>query len=127
MTDPISFAACLRCARVAARRLLAVLVPLACLGMPHGAGAAVAPLGPSYPVSELEIEYALDHPRHIDPRELLDLEVGLAPAGDTYTAPRPVDRTVRIRLSSLPRGAILSATAIQHINRFIVSTFNRAG
>ena len=79
-----------------------------------------APLGPTYPVSEFEIEYALDHPRHMPEQEILDLEIGLSSAGAAYTAPRPVDRTVRLRLASLPRGAILSATAIQHINQFIV-------
>ncbi|MGH0030544.1 MAG: ShlB/FhaC/HecB family hemolysin secretion/activation protein [Myxococcota bacterium] len=78
-------------------------------------------------MSDFVIEYALDHPRHIPEAELLDLEVGLAPAGAAYTAPRPVDRTVRMRLASLPDDARLSATAIQHINQFIVSTFNRSG
>ena len=92
-----------------------------------GAQAAVAPVGPTYPVSDFVIEYALDHPRHIPEGELLDLEVGLSSAGVAYTAPRPVDRTVRMRLSSLPDGAVLSATAIQHINQYIVSTFNRSG
>src|SRR5512145_1682800 len=90
-----------------------------------GARAAVAPAGPSYAVSGIEIEYALDHPRHIPEADLLDLEVGLASEGDAYTAPRPVDRTVRMRLSSIPPGAVLTATAIQHINQYIVSSFNR--
>jgi hemolysin activation/secretion protein len=113
--------ASLRCAWLAA-----CCAAFAVLASP-GAQAAVTPLGPSYPVSGFEIEYALDHPHHIDEQDLLDLEIGLSSAGDAYTAPRPVDRTVRIRLSSLPRGAVLSATAIQHINQFIVSTFNRQG
>jgi hemolysin activation/secretion protein len=80
-----------------------------------------------YPVSGFEIEYALDHPRHIPLEELQDLEVGLAPQGLSYTAPRPVDRTVRMRLSSLPEGASFSATAIQHITQYLVATFNRRG
>lgn len=91
------------------------------------ARAATRPLGPSYPVSSFEISYALDHPKQLDPRDLLDLEVGLTAVGDTYTAPRPVDRTVRMRLSSLPASAHFTATAIQHIDRYIVSTLNRAG
>jgi hemolysin activation/secretion protein len=92
-----------------------------------GARGAVAPAGSGYPVSAIEIEYALDHPRHIPEADLLDLEVGLATEGDAYTAPRPVDRTVRMRLSSIPRGAVLTASAIQHINQYIVSSFNRRG
>jgi hemolysin activation/secretion protein len=88
---------------------------------------AVAPTGPAYPVSAIQIEYALDHPRHIPEADLLELEVGLATDGDAYTAPRPVDRTVRMRLSSIPRGAVLTASAIQHINQYIVSSFNRRG
>jgi hypothetical protein len=83
--------------------------------------------GPLYPVSAFAIEYALDHPRHLDERDVLDLEVGLTAAEAGYVAPRPVDRTVRLRLSSLPRNAYFSATAIQHINQYIVSSFNRRG
>jgi len=83
--------------------------------------------GPVYPVTAFEIEYALDHPRHIPLEELLDLEVGLSSQGLAYVAPRPVDRTVRMRLSSLPEGASFSAAAIQHITQFIVSSFNRRG
>ncbi len=83
--------------------------------------------GPVYPVSDFVIEYALDHPRHMNEQDLLDLEVGLYAGDEAYVAPRPVDRTVRLRLSSLPRNAYFSATAIQHINQYIVSSFNRAG
>jgi hemolysin activation/secretion protein len=83
--------------------------------------------GPVYPVSAFEIEYALDHPRHIPVAELLELEVGLSSHGQAYVAPRPVDRTVRMRLASLPEGASFSATAIQHITQFLVSSFNRRG
>ncbi|MGD8394408.1 MAG: ShlB/FhaC/HecB family hemolysin secretion/activation protein [Candidatus Eiseniibacteriota bacterium] len=88
---------------------------------------ATGPVGPTYPVSDFVVEYALDHPRHIPEVDVLDLEVGLTSVGSAYTAPRPVDRTVRMRLSSLPEGAQLTATAIQHINQYIVSTFNRSG
>lgn len=83
--------------------------------------------GPTYPVSAFEIEYALDHPRHIPEVELLDLEVGLTGEPGTLTAPRPVDRTMRMRLSAPPQGVSFTADAIQHINRYIVSTFNRRG
>jgi hemolysin activation/secretion protein len=83
--------------------------------------------GPVYPVSAIRVEYALDHPRHIPAQELLDLEVGLASEGLSYVAPRPVDRTVRMRLSSLPEGASFSATAIQHITQYLVAILNRRG
>jgi hemolysin activation/secretion protein len=78
-------------------------------------------------VSAFEIEYALDHPRHIPVEELLDLEVGLRSTTEAYVAPRPVDRTVRMRLSTLPRNATFSVTALQHVTQHLVSTFNRAG
>jgi hemolysin activation/secretion protein len=111
--------ASLRLAGLAIAGLLALAAP--------GARAAVAPGVPAYPVSAIEIEYALDHPRHIPEADLLDLEVGLTSEGVAYTAPRPVDRTVRMRLSSIPPGAVLTASAIQHINQYIVSSFNRRG
>lgn len=100
---------------------------LAALLLAAPAAALQTALGPVYPVSSFEIEYALDHPRHIPVQELLDIEVGLSSLGLAYTAPRPVDRTVRMRLSSLPEGASFSATAIQHITQYIVSSFNRRG
>lgn len=80
-----------------------------------------------YPVSEFRIEYALEHPHQIPVQDLLDLEVGLRATEDAYVAPRPVDRTVRMRLSALPRGASFGASALLHINQYIVSTFNRRG
>jgi len=83
--------------------------------------------GPTYPVSAFEIEYALDHPRHIPEIELLDLEVGFTGEPGVMTAPRPVDRTMRMRLSAPPPGVAFTVDAIQHINRYIVSTFNRRG
>jgi hemolysin activation/secretion protein len=83
--------------------------------------------GPMFPVSAFEVDYALEHPRHLPIQQILDLEVGLRSTVNGYVAPRPVDRTVRMRLSSLPRNASFSASAIQHINQFIVSTFNRNG
>jgi hemolysin activation/secretion protein len=106
------------------RPLLCALVALLC-GAP--AAALRTAFGPVYPVSSFQIEYALDHPRHIPVEELLDLEVGLSSQGLAYVAPRPVDRTVRMRLSALPEGASFSATAIQHITQFVVSTFSRRG
>ncbi len=83
--------------------------------------------GPAYPVSAFEIEYALDQPRHIPEIELLDLEVGFTGEPGILTAPRPVDRTMRMRLSAPPQGVAFTAEAIQHINRYIVTTFNRRG
>lgn len=83
--------------------------------------------GPLYPVTAFEIEYALEHSDHIPVEDLLDLEVGLRLTPNGFVAPRPVDRTVRMRLSSLPRNALFSATAIQHINQHIVSTLGRRG
>jgi hemolysin activation/secretion protein len=58
---------------------------------------------------------------------VLDLEVGLRRADEAYVAPRPVDRTVRMRLSALPRDASFGASAILHINQHIVASFNRRG
>ena len=78
----------------------------AALLLPMGAAAQV--FGQLYPISRFEIEYALDLPRDIPIRELLNLEV-------------------RMRLSSLPRGGLFSVTALQHITQHLVSTFNRRG
>ena len=82
---------------------------------------------PVYRVSEIIVEYALDSPQQIPLDEVLDLEVGLKRAEDAYVAPRPVDRTVRIRLSALPRDASFGASALLHINQYIVASFNRRG
>jgi hypothetical protein len=82
---------------------------------------------PVYRVSEIVAEYALDSPQQIPLDEVLDLEIGLRRAEDAYVAPRPVDRTVRMRLSALPRDASFGASAILHINQSIVSAFNRRG
>jgi len=89
--------------------------------------AAALTYEPVYPVGRIEIAYALDHPRHIPLDEVLDLEVGLRASEGTYVAPRPVDRTVRMRLSALPRAASFGASALLHINQHIVATFNRRG
>ena len=78
-------------------------------------------------MSEIEVEYALDSPRQIPIDEVLDLEVGLRRAEEAYVAPRPVDRTVRMRLSALPRDASFGASALLHINQHIVASFNRRG
>jgi hemolysin activation/secretion protein len=105
-------------------RLLLALATAASAVLAPGAALGQA-FGPIYRVSAFDVEYALDHPGHIPTQELLDLEVGLRSTAEAYVAPRPVDRTVRMRLSSLPRNAYFSVTAIQHINQHIVSTFNR--
>jgi hemolysin activation/secretion protein len=81
----------------------------------------------SYPVSELVLEYALDHPGHPPLDPLLELEIGLRATEHGFVAPRPVDRTYRMKLSSLPEGARLFPSAIQHINWFIVLTLSRRG
>ena len=83
--------------------------------------------GRVYPVSEFEVEYALEHPRQIPIPEVMNLEVGLRATPEGFQAPRPVDRTVRMRLSTPPRNAEFSVTALQHITQYIVSTFNRRG
>ena len=110
------------------RRARALLGCAAVLAVSLSAGAARAlTYERTYPVSELYLEYALDHPRHIPLQQLLDLEVGLHAEDEAYVAPRPVDRTVRIRLSALPQRARFGASALLHINQYIVSTFNRRG
>jgi hemolysin activation/secretion protein len=81
----------------------------------------------SYPVSELVLEYALDHPEHLPLDQLLELEIGLRATEHGFVAPRPVDRTYRMKLSSLPEKARLFPSAIQHINWFIVLTLSRRG
>jgi hemolysin activation/secretion protein len=110
----------------AARAVVRIGLPLALIAL-LAAPAAAQVFGPTYPVSIFEIEYALDHPKQMPVEALLDLEVGLRQMPDGFVAPRPVDRTVRMRLSSLPRNARFSATALQHINQHIVSTLNRRG
>jgi hemolysin activation/secretion protein len=82
---------------------------------------------PVYRVSQIVVEYALDSPQQIPIDQVLDLEVGLRRAEDAYVAPRPVDRTVRMRLSALPRDASFGASALLHINQHIVASFNRRG
>ena len=82
---------------------------------------------PVYRVTGIEVEYALDSPQQIPIEEVLDLEIGLRRSEDSYVAPRPVDRTVRMRLSALPRDASFGASAILHINQSIVAAFNRRG
>lgn len=110
------------------RRGLGALACAVAVFLTAGSAAALrTAYGVAYPVTAFEIEYALVHARHIPVEELLDLEVGLSSQGLAYVAPRPVDRTVRMRLSSLPEGAAFSASAIQHITQYIVSTFNRHG
>ncbi|MDH5306248.1 MAG: hypothetical protein OEW02_03620 [Myxococcales bacterium] len=117
MSNPVGAAA-----RAATGIGLAILV--AALWSPP---LAAQTYGPVYPVSAFEIEYALEHPNHMPVAALFDLEVGLRSTPEAFVAPRPVDRTVRMRLSSLPRNASFSATALQHITQHIVSTLNRRG
>ena len=101
---------------------------LALAGLVLGAASARAlSYEPVYRVSAIEAEYALDSPQQIPIEEVLDLEVGLRRAEDAYVAPRPVDRTVRMRLSALPRDASFGASALLHINQSIVAAFNRRG
>ena len=92
-----------------------------------GAHARALTYEPVYRVSEIIVEYALDSPQQIPLDEVIDLEVGVKRAEDAYVAPRPVDRTVRIRLSALPRDASFGASALLHINQYIVASFNRRG
>ncbi len=101
------------------------LLPLAALLC--AAPARALTYEPVYRVSEIVVEYALESPQQIPLDEVLDLEVGLRRAEDAYVAPRPVDRTVRMRLSALPRDASFGASAILHINQSIVTAFNRHG
>ena len=98
--------------------------PCCVLGAAHARALTYEPV---YRVSEIIVEYALDSPQQIPLDEVLDLEVGLQRAEDAYVAPRPVDRTVRIRLSALPRDASFGASALLHINQYIVASFNRRG
>ena len=95
-------------------RRLASCVAVACAAwlVAPAARAIVTPQGPAYPVSSFEVEYALGHPRHIPVYEILDLEVGLAGDPGLLTAPRPVDRTMRMRLDAPPQGVLFTAEAI---------------
>ncbi len=81
----------------------------------------------SYRVSEFVLEYALDHPAHIDLTDIANLEVGLRPTEHGFVAPRPVDRTYRMALSGVPENARFYPSALQHINWFIVLSFSRIG
>ncbi len=102
------------------------LVALAALLLAAPAARALT-YEPVYRVSEISVEYSLESPQHVPIDEVLDLEVGLRRAEEAYVAPRPVDRTVRMRLSALPRDASFGASALLHINQSIVSAFNRRG
>lgn len=116
---------------VARPHLLArVLAPLQvglALALAAPAGALQLDEATSYPVSQFVLEYALDHPDQFPIHEIFDLEVGLRATEDGYQAPRPVDRTVRMRISSLPRDARFFPSAIRHITQYVVATFNRRG
>ena len=81
----------------------------------------------SYPVSEFVVEYGLDHPDHPPLQEVLDLEVGLRATERGFVAPRPVDRTYRMKLHSLPQNARFFPSALQHINWYIVLNYSRRG
>lgn len=114
--------------RRARRGAVHLAVACACIALAAAsARAIVTPQGPAYPVSQFVVEYAIGHPHHIPEYEILNLEVGLAGQPGLLTAPRPVDRTMRMRLDAPPQGMLFTAEAIQHINRYIVSTFNRRG
>jgi hemolysin activation/secretion protein len=81
----------------------------------------------SYPVTEFVVEYALDHPDNPPLKDVLDLEVGLRATEEGFVAPRPVDRTYRMKLSSLPPNARFFPSALQHINWYIVLNYSRLG
>ena len=100
------------------------LLPLAALLC--AAPARALTYEPVYRVSEIVVEYALESPQQTPLDEVLDLEVGLRRAEDAYVAPRPVDRTVRMRLRAAAR-RVVGASALLHINQSIVSAFNRHG
>ena len=81
----------------------------------------------SYRVGEFVLEYALDHPSHVSLDEVLELEVGLRSTERGFVAPRPVDRTYRMKLDSIPEDSRFYPSALQHINWFIVLSFSRLG
>ena len=104
---------------------LLALAPALLLLLPSSSAAAPweGP-GSSYPVSELLVEYALDSPAHFPIREVLRLEVGLHPTQRGYVAPRFTQWSERLRLGSLPADARVYPSALQHINWWIVKSFN---
>jgi len=77
----------------------------------------------SYRVSEFVLEYALDHPAHLDLDDIAELEVGLRSTERGFVAPRPVDRTYRMALGGVPENARFYPSALQHINWFIVLSY----
>ena len=112
----------------AAAPLIALWIGLGALTAGHPAHAfQVDRERQSYAVSEFVLEYSLDHPKHVPPSEILDLEVGLLSTERGFVAPRPVDRTYRMKLSNPPPNARFFPSAIQHINWFIVLSYSRRG
>lgn len=83
--------------------------------------------GSAYPVSELVIEYAYDHPGHIPIEEVMELEIGLYPTPNGYVAPKPTAWSDRLLLGQLPKGGRYYPSALQHINWWIVRSINLRG
>lgn len=117
----------------AARRLahrLAITARVAvCFAALTAAGATHAQQGApgAYPVSELVIEYALEDPERLAPSELRELEVGLRRTEGGFVAPRPLDRTDRVGLSTLPPDSRFYPSALRHIRWYLALSLRRRG
>ena len=103
-------------------RVAGLVVGIALLALP---ASAQAPRQQSYPVSSLEIEYVLPHPRHPEVRELLDLEVEMRVTRGGLMQPHPVAERTRFRLGAIPPGTRFWTTGLQYLTRQLLAEFER--
>jgi hypothetical protein len=86
--------------------------------------------GKKYPVSQVIVEYAEDHPGLPGLADVMDTSVELTEVQGGYIAPQPGGETnTTVKLVELPtlRQGTLYGSAIRHINTRLVNTFNQKG
>jgi hypothetical protein len=109
------------------RRLALCALALVALAARPGSAQSLYAEGTSYPVSAFQIEYALDAPGQPDPQELLDLEVELRESATGFVAPDPAAPGTRIRLGSVPPGALFHPGGLRQVNRTLLQAFTDRG
>ena len=86
---------------------------------------AQTPRQKSYPVSALEIAYALEHPRQPAVAELLDLEVEMRVTRGGLMQPHPTALSTRFRLGEIPPDTRIWTTGLHHLTQQILAEFER--
>ena len=85
--------------------------------------------GKRYPVNQIIVEYAEDHPGLPPLGEVMDTTVLLTEVEGGYVAPRSDADVQEVKIAELPtlRQSGLYGSAIRHINTELVGTFNDKG